>query len=528
MPAVTIQPCTSVDQLGWLELRMALWPEGQPDTHRREMAAFLAQPERYGQFVAYGADGAAGFAEAAIRTDYVNGTESSPVAFLEGIYVPPPARRQGTARALVAAIEQWALGRGCQELASDAHLDNGRSHLVHLAIGFEETERVVYFRKLLPAATPAPRASRDTLRGITVRDATAGDPEAIAGIYNHYIRDTIVTFEEDPIDAAEMARRMDAVRSASLPWLVAELDGRIVGYAYAGPWKPRVGYRYTAEISVYLQPDAGGRGLGTALYTRLFEILAWRGIRCIIAGIALPNDASVALHEKFGMRKVAHFDRNGLKFGAWIDVGYWQRLLPGRGGDEGRRWTRDDLHERAGSSGSQLRTDHVLRVGRAGYVRGGRSKDMLYKRQVTSLAVTILLVALESSPLAMSHQRGASKEQRLEEAEAIRRGGILEAAAVSGHYIGMVSAEPENNVTSLAQLVAWHGLIVIGRIQSSRAWLTADGGTVVTDYLIAVERVLKGDAAPHITVSIPGGRVTFEDGTTATLTSTMRAPLGTV
>jgi L-amino acid N-acyltransferase YncA len=319
-----IEPCTSVDHPGWLEMRRALWP--QPETtHRREMAALLAQPERYGQFVARSADGMpAGFAEAAIRHDYVNGTQSSPVAFLEGIYVHPSARRQGVARALVLAVEQWAGVRGCRELASDALLDNEASHAMHRALGFEETERVVYFRKLVPPTEPAPVSNPPD---VTIRDAAPDDAGALAAIYNHYILNTIVTFEETPIEAAEMARRVRAVQDASLPWLLAEGDGRVTGYAYAGPWKPRVGYRFTVEISAYLDPDAGGRGLGSALYTRLFERLQDRGIRCIIGGIALPNDASVALHEKFGMRKVAHFERNGIKFGRWIDVGYWQRVI---------------------------------------------------------------------------------------------------------------------------------------------------------------------------------------------------------
>lgn len=326
MPAVTIQPCTSVDQAGWLELRRALWPEADDDAHRREMAAFLAQPERNGQFMAHAGDGTpAGFAEASIRTDYVNGTESSPVGFLEGIYVAPAARGQGVARSLVAAVEAWAAARGCSELASDALLDNDASHAMHIALGFEETERVVYFRKRI-ARAPS-RASAAPPAGITIRDATPDDVGAIAEIYNHYILHTIVTFEEEPVDAAEMARRMQTVRAASLPWLVAEDAGRVAGYAYATPWKPRAGYRFTVEISIYLDRQAGGRGLGTALYSRLFELLPTRGIRCVIGGIALPNDASVALHEKFGMRKVAHFERNGIKFGEWIDVGYWQALI---------------------------------------------------------------------------------------------------------------------------------------------------------------------------------------------------------
>lgn len=290
------------------------------------MAAFLSQPERYGQFVASGEDGTpAGFAEAAIRHDYVNGTESSPVAFLEGIYVRPSARRQGVARALVDAVERWAAERGCGELASDALLDNDASHAMHRGLGFEETERVVYFRKLVP---PAARPQPGVLADVTIRDATPEDAAALAAIYNHYVLQTIVTFEEAAIDPGEMARRVRTVQEASLPWLVAESAGEVAGYAYAGPWKPRAGYRFTVEISIYLDREASGRGLGTALYTGLFDILAARGIRCVIGGIALPNDASIVLHEKFGMRKVAHFERNGIKFGRWIDVGYWQRLMP--------------------------------------------------------------------------------------------------------------------------------------------------------------------------------------------------------
>lgn len=145
-----IERCESVDQPGWLELRMALWPDGTPEMHRGEMASFLDEPERFLQLVAYGPDREPlGFAEASVRTDSVNGTESSPVAFLEGIYVVPAARGGGIARKLVAAVEAWGKERGCRELASDALLDNELSHAVHRALGFAETERVVYFRKEL-------------------------------------------------------------------------------------------------------------------------------------------------------------------------------------------------------------------------------------------------------------------------------------------------------------------------------------------------------------------------------------------
>jgi L-amino acid N-acyltransferase YncA len=165
------------------------------------------------------------------------------------------------------------------------------------------------------------------LNDATIRVATAADAESVAGIYNYYINDTVVTFEEEAVSSAEMARRIDEVTSASLPWLVAELSDRILGYAYASKWKGRCGYRFASEISVYLAQDQLGLGLGSRLYSTLFPLLRDRGMHAVIGGIALPNMASVALHEKFGLNKVAHFKEVGFKFGRWIDVGYWQRTL---------------------------------------------------------------------------------------------------------------------------------------------------------------------------------------------------------
>ena len=145
-----IEACESADHPGWLRLRRALWPEASREQHGAEMRSLVANPGRYRQLIAYSRSREAiGFAEASLRTDYVNGTESSPVAFLEGLYVAPQARRQGVATALVAAIADWARSTGCRELASDAGLENSISHVVHLALGFEETERVVFFRKRL-------------------------------------------------------------------------------------------------------------------------------------------------------------------------------------------------------------------------------------------------------------------------------------------------------------------------------------------------------------------------------------------
>lgn len=161
-----------------------------------------------------------------------------------------------------------------------------------------------------------------------IRTASDEDAPSLAAIYNHFVTDTIVTFEETPIEAAEMSLRMQLVREARLPWLVAVQDARTIGYAYASKWKDRIGYRHSVESTVYLSPDASGRGVGSALYGALFDQLSERGVHAVMGGIALPNDASVALHEKFGMTKVAHFAAVGFKFGGWIDVGYWQRILP--------------------------------------------------------------------------------------------------------------------------------------------------------------------------------------------------------
>lgn len=160
-----------------------------------------------------------------------------------------------------------------------------------------------------------------------IRPASADDGAALARIYETYVRGTTVTFEEEPVAPEEMARRIREVAAAGLPWLVAEEEGRVVGYAYAAPWKSRSAYRFSVEITVYLEPDRARRGWGTRLYEELFVLLRERGVHAVMGGIALPNDASVALHEKLGMTKVAHFREVGFKHGRWIDVGYWQRTL---------------------------------------------------------------------------------------------------------------------------------------------------------------------------------------------------------
>lgn len=159
-----------------------------------------------------------------------------------------------------------------------------------------------------------------------IRTASIADAPAICTIYNHYVTDTVVTFEEQPVAAHEMRARIDGVLER-LPWLVLEHAGGVAGYAYASPWKSRTGYRFAAESSIYVAPAHLGRGFGSALYEHLLGDLRARGIHCVIGGAALPNPASIALHEKFGFTQVAHFRENGCKFGRWIDVAYWQLML---------------------------------------------------------------------------------------------------------------------------------------------------------------------------------------------------------
>jgi L-amino acid N-acyltransferase YncA len=160
-----------------------------------------------------------------------------------------------------------------------------------------------------------------------IRPVGDHDAAPIAGIYNHYIQHSIATFEEQPVAAEVIRQRVESVKKSGLPWLVAEEQGEIVGYAYASPFHPRVGYRHSVEISVYLKNGLQSRGLGAALYRELFSQLNPSSIHMLIACISLPNEPSVALHEKLGMKKTAHFIEVGRKFDRWIDVGYWQMPL---------------------------------------------------------------------------------------------------------------------------------------------------------------------------------------------------------
>ena len=159
-----------------------------------------------------------------------------------------------------------------------------------------------------------------------IREVQKEDAEAIAAIYNHFVENTVVTFEEEIVTVDEMAQRIETI-SAEFPWFVFEENGQILGFAYAKTWQVKSAYRYSLESTVYLSPGQAGKGIGTGLYERLLAELKQRGVHAVIAGITLPNPHSIALHEKFGFTKAAHYKEVGRKFDKWIDVGYWQLVL---------------------------------------------------------------------------------------------------------------------------------------------------------------------------------------------------------
>jgi phosphinothricin acetyltransferase len=160
-----------------------------------------------------------------------------------------------------------------------------------------------------------------------IRNATAADAAAIASLYEYYIRETVITFELDPVSADDIARRIAAVAEAELPWLVTEEDGEVVGFAYAAPYRPRAAYLHSVEVSIYLRHGFHGRGVGGALFRELVARLRELPVHLALSLIALPNDASVALHERVGFTFAGTFTEVGRKFDQWIDVGHWQLPL---------------------------------------------------------------------------------------------------------------------------------------------------------------------------------------------------------
>ncbi|MDR0415320.1 MAG: GNAT family N-acetyltransferase, partial [Prevotellaceae bacterium] len=152
------------------------------------------------------------------------------------------------------------------------------------------------------------------------------DAAAIAAIYSYYITHTVITFEAEPVTADEMRERIVRI-SSEYPYFVYEKDGAIAGYSYAAQWKKRSAYCHTVESAVYVSHRHMRQGIGTALMGKLIEALAQMRVHAVVACIAIPNDESIALHERLGFTRVSHFREVGRKFERWLDVGDWELVL---------------------------------------------------------------------------------------------------------------------------------------------------------------------------------------------------------
>jgi phosphinothricin acetyltransferase len=158
-----------------------------------------------------------------------------------------------------------------------------------------------------------------------IRACEKKDIASICDIYNYYIEHTIITFEEVPLSCEDMTHRIESYMQ-KFPWLVGEVDDKVIGYAYGAKWQVWSAYKNSVEVTIYLRHGEAGNGHGQRLYKALIQALSGH-CHTLIAGIALPNEGSIKLHEKFGFKKVAHFKEVGQKFGHWIDVGYWQKIM---------------------------------------------------------------------------------------------------------------------------------------------------------------------------------------------------------
>ncbi len=184
-----------------------------------------------------------------------------------------------------------------------------------------------------------PRRSRSSATSLleyaqadcVVRDARRSDIPTIAAIYRPFVETTTATFEIVPPDEAEMARRRDAVLERGLPYLIAELEGYIVGFCYASQFRPREGYRFTVEDSIYVRPDCIGHGVGKALLTRLILACRDRGCHSMVACICGVNVPSFSLHTSLGFRQAGLLPEAGYKFGEWLRLVIMQRSLTEEG-----------------------------------------------------------------------------------------------------------------------------------------------------------------------------------------------------
>jgi len=183
-------------------------------------------------------------------------------------------------------------------------------------------------RRRLPAHLKPPPPVEPEF-AFEIRDATSRDIPYMLEIYNHYVANSTVTFDEDPLTLKEMRAKFAAVHKLGYPWLVAVSPSRqILGYAYVLPWKPKAAYRFTVENSIYLGAAATGKGLGTALMGELLPRAKAAGVKEVIAVIADRGaEASIAMHERFGFSRIGHMGKVGFKFGRWLGTVLMQKSL---------------------------------------------------------------------------------------------------------------------------------------------------------------------------------------------------------
>lgn len=178
-------------------------------------------------------------------------------------------------------------------------------------------------RHLRPAPAAEPAFSYE------LRDATSRDIPDMLEIYNHYVANSTVTFDEDPLTLKEMRHKFADAGQLGYPWIVAvSPSGQVLGYAYVLPWKPKAAYRYTVENSIYLGAAATGKGIGTALMKELLPRAKAAGVKEVVAVIADKGaDASIRLHERFGFKEIGHMGKVGFKFGRWLGTYLLQKSL---------------------------------------------------------------------------------------------------------------------------------------------------------------------------------------------------------
>jgi phosphinothricin acetyltransferase len=160
-----------------------------------------------------------------------------------------------------------------------------------------------------------------------IRKATLDDAAAICNIYNYYIENTAITFEITPISESEMRQRIHETVLAGYLFYIGERNGKMIGYYYTHHWHNRCAYKCTAEVSIYLDRHETGKGYGAQLFEHLLSHIDKSATHVLIAGICIPNESSVRLHEKFGFKQTSHMKEIGRKFDQWWDVGHWQLII---------------------------------------------------------------------------------------------------------------------------------------------------------------------------------------------------------